>query len=127
MTLYTAAITYLLYLHFIAYAAIYAAKKSGTLQQLPLPAKGAAIVILACAVILDALFNMTVGTVMFLEIPTPYVATVTIFKLRIPYIGWHPLMFTTRCEMHMNEEGWRGDLARWCCKWMNPIQTKHCH
>ena len=106
--LYTIAITYLLYLHFIAYAAIYAAKKSGTLQQLPLPAKGAAIVILACAVILDVLFNATVGTVMFLELPKTW-------------------MFTTRCEMHMNEEGWRGDLARWCCKWLNPIQTNHCH
>lgn len=106
--LYALALSYLLYLHFIAYAAIYAAKESGSLRELPLPAKLAAILILACAVLLDTLFNATVGTVIFLELPRTW-------------------MFTTRCESHMREETWRGKLALWCCKWLNPIQSGHCH
>jgi hypothetical protein len=99
---------YLLYLHFLAYVAIYAAKKSGTLDQLPVPAKALAYFILICAYGIDVAFNMIIGTLIFLELPYTWT-------------------FTARCELYMYDDNWRGKLARWICKWLNPIQTGHCH
>lgn len=106
--LYAGIMTYLLYIHFLAYVALWASKKSGGLDDLPIVAQGVAKFILCCAVVIDAIFNITVGSVIFLELPRCW-------------------MFTTRCSFHMYEQGYRGKLARWCCRWLNPIQPGHCH
>lgn len=58
----------------------------------------------------DCAFNIFAGTLLFLELP-------------------HELVFTSRCERHMKEKGWRGQEARfWCRNLLDPFDPggKHC-
>lgn len=65
--------------------------------------------VLLFMVVVDVTFNMIPGTILYLEIP-------------------RELLFTSRCQRHMNEVGYRGDFARWCCKhFMDPFDKGgHC-
>lgn len=63
------------------------------------------------AVILDITFNLTLGSIMFLELP-------------------RELLFTSRCR-RWKETGdrypyWRMKLAEWWCKQLNQIDEGHC-
>ncbi len=60
-------------------------------------------------VILDVVFNLTIGTVMFMELPKE-------------------LLFTSRCKRHKHESpiGWRRDLAWFACKQLDQIDPGHC-
>lgn len=99
---------FLLYVFFLAYCALNLAKRNGKLEAMPQPAKACAFAILAIAVALDVVFNVTLGSLLFLEPPSS-------------------LLFTARCSSHLYESGWRGRLARWFCDgWLNPIEPGHC-
>ena len=66
----------------------------------------------AAFIVLDFLFRVTFGTVMFLEFPSK-----------------DTLLFTGLCKEHKLEESWRGRLARfWCKNFLNPFDPsgKHC-
>lgn len=102
--------TYLLYVLYLAYCAVNRAKKDGKLEKTPRLVRAAAYLTVGIGFVLDVLFNITVGTVMFLESP----------EIR-------RLTFTARCKKHLNEPGWRGDRARWACDgWLNPFEEGHC-
>ena len=66
--------------------------------------------VLFIGVILDALFNVIIGTISFAEIP-------------------HEALFTARCDRWLKSETWRGKLARYfCSQLLDPLQTGgHCH
>ena len=58
---------------------------------------------------LYVLLNLTLGTILFLELP-------------------RSLQFTKRCQRHMADHTWRGRQARWWCKnWLDPFEEGgHC-
>ena len=54
--------------------------------------------------------NLTVGTLLFLELP-------------------RSLQFTARCQRHLKDDTWRGAQARWWCRhFLDPYDPagKHC-
>lgn len=105
-----AALAYLLFIFYLAYCAIWEARRLGRLAAAPLAVKAIVYSILAVGVVLDAAFNVTVGSALFLEPP----------NLRRP-------LFTARCKAHLEDEGWRGRIARFVCDgWLNPFQPGHC-
>jgi hypothetical protein len=66
----------------------------------------------AVFIVVDFLFRITFGTVMFLDLPDR-----------------DTLLFTGLCKAHKNEETWRGRLARfWCRTYLNPFDPsgRHC-
>lgn len=62
--------------------------------------------IVAVATLLDFAFNMVAGTIMYVELP-------------------HELMFTIRCRRHVNDESWRGSVARFWRRQLNQISAGH--
>jgi len=67
--------------------------------------------ILVIGLVADALFNIILGTLFFVELP-------------------HEILFTARCERHIDKStGWRHNLAKWFCRnFLDPfdINNKHC-
>jgi len=63
--------------------------------------------------IVDAAFNLIVGTLCYLELP--------------PY--WKgEILFTGRCKRLLNDPGWRGTVAHfWCSKFLNPFDPSGTH
>lgn len=58
---------------------------------------------------LDVLFNIFFGTIFFLELPKE-------------------LLFTARCDRHLNDKDWRGRNARFFCQNMlDPFDPKGTH
>jgi hypothetical protein len=103
-------LTVMLFTLYLSYCALNAAYKSGKLASTPLPVRGVCWAIFIVALVLDVIFNITVGTLAFLELP----------ELR-------RLTFTMRCKKHMTATGYRGRLARWVCEgWLNPFEDGHC-
>jgi hypothetical protein len=93
---------------FLMYCALNASLKSGKLKQTPPPVRAMSYTLLGVMWVADLVFNVTVGSLVFLELPKT-------------------LMFTSRCSSHLKDEGWRGDLARWVCDgWLNPFEAGHC-
>lgn len=79
-------------------------------SKLTIAAKLWAYPMLIVGVLSDVLFNMVIGTVVYVELP-------------------RELLFTARCNRHIGEEGWRGDVARWFCRnFMDPFDPagNHC-
>lgn len=98
-----------LFLFYLAYVTLRVARDNGKLGQAPKIVQAIAWSIIYVGLVLDVLFNVTVGSVMFLEFP----------ELK-------RLTFTARCKKHLEESGRRGDLARWVCfGWLNPFE-EHC-
>jgi hypothetical protein len=87
---------------------LHASIKNGKFYITPWPVRSISYALLFMMVGADAVFNLTIGSIVFLELPK----------------SW---MFTTRCSSHLEESGWRGDLARWICNgWLNPFEEGHC-
>ena len=101
---------WMLWVFFLAYAALrpyYQANKFETFSPLP---RFAAMVTLYTALIVDVIFNITVGSIAFLELP-----------------HWRRLTLTMRCKHWKYSDTWRGKLARWiCADWLNPFDPGHC-
>ncbi|HEY0721690.1 MAG TPA: hypothetical protein VGE50_10620 [Gammaproteobacteria bacterium] len=79
-------------------------------SKLTVAAKLWAYPMLIVGVLSDVLFNLAIGTVVYVELP-------------------HELLFTTRCNRHIGEKGWRGNVARWFCRnFMDPFDPagNHC-
>ena len=62
-------LAYALFVFYLAYVALWVAHKNGKLGAAPLPVRAVAWSILAIAIVLDVVFNATVGSVAFLEPP----------------------------------------------------------
>ncbi len=57
----------------------------------------------------DVLFNLTVGTIFFRELP-------------------REMLFTARCDRWLKDESWRGEEARWwCTNYLDPFDQNHKH
>lgn len=101
----------ILFAFYLSYCTLRVARENGKLQMAPKIVQAMCWLILGLAFLLDIAFNITVGTIAFLELPS----------LRRP-------TFTQRCEKHMQAAGFRGRLARWVCDgWLNPFEAGHCH
>lgn len=100
--LYSTALTWTLYL------AVMAMKDKR--DQLTAATKVFAYPILIIGLLVDVIYNLTAGTIIFLEIPREW-------------------LFTTRCERHLLNKTIRGNIARWLCRnFLDPFEPsgKHC-
>lgn len=82
------------YTLYLAIMSLYRGKRDDTLSW---PAKLLGYPILAVGVLLDLLINITIFSVLFIELP-------------------RQLLVTSRLKSHIKEDGWRGSLARFICK-----------
>jgi hypothetical protein len=99
-----------LYVFYLAYCTLRVARDNGKLAATPLVVRSVAWLILAIGYVLDVLFNVTFGSVMFWEWP-----------------HFRRLLFTARCNSHLEASGRRGEIARWVCfGWLNPFEAGHC-
>ena len=82
----------------------------GNKKRLTFIAKLWAYPILLAGLLSDVVFNVVLGSLMYLEIPREW-------------------LFTTRCERHLHADTWRGCLARWFCRnFLDPFDPDggHC-
>lgn len=117
ITAYAAAV--LLYVLFLAYCTLRTMRDTGRLAVLPRVVRWHCWGILGLALVVDVAFNVTVGTLLFLDLP----------ELR-------RLTFTMRCKAWMDYGlapdspllyRWRGGVARYVCEsWLNPAEPGHC-
>lgn len=108
---------------YLMYSALNASLRSGKLKKTPLPVRVLSYLLIAVMGTADVLFNVTLGSLLFLEPPS----------LRLPrrlgeiHDALIALTFTHRCSSHLGDQGWRGDIARWVCNdWLNPFEEGHC-
>jgi hypothetical protein len=107
-----AALTLALFTMYLAYCTLRVARDNGKLRAAPWPVQIVCYALLAVALVCDVLFNVLIGSLIFVEFP----------DLRRP-------TFTHRCKKHMNDAdgGWRMRLGRWVCDgWLNPFEAGHC-
>ena len=98
-----------LWVLYLAYCTLRVSQANRKFEMTPWPVKVFSYAALMVGWLLDATFNIVIGTLAFVELP-------------------HELTFTDRCSRHMMEEGWRGRIARWVCEsWLNPMEEGHCH
>ena len=95
------------YITWLLYLAVMSLKRERT--NLSRTAVYLAMPILVLGYVMDAVFNLTVGTVLFLEIPKE-------------------VLFTSRCNRWIPSKTWRGKVARWFCRnLLDPFDNgKHC-
>lgn len=100
---------WLFYAFFLAYTAIYRAKKQGRFTEIGWLAKGLGYSYIVVGGLLDIAFNVTLGTLVFAEAPTTWTVT-------------------QRCKKHINDSGFRGRFARYvCARMLDPFQEGgHC-
>lgn len=99
-----------LWVLYLAYCTLNVSRRSGKFAMTPWPVRALSYAILAVAVVGDVVFNITIGTLSFLELPS-----------------MKRITFTKRCAFHMRDVGWRGAIARWVCSsWLNPFEENHC-
>lgn len=102
--------TVALYAGFLAYCTAARFKREGRLSTMPWLVRGHIYAIVYFFLLFDIAFNVTLGSLIFLELP----------EIR-------RLTFTARCKKHMNDPGWRGAVARFVCHgWLNPGDPGHC-
>lgn len=101
-------VTYLLFVFYLAYVAVHIAHDSGKLARAAYLVQVLAWVTIGIGWVLDVVFNVLIGSVLFLEFP-----------------HWRRLTFTARCKRHMGASTWRGDVARFFCDALN-IFEQHC-
>ena len=105
-TLYSLASVYALWLHYVLVMALRKAQKAGTLSR---AAYALGLPPLVVGVILDALVNIVVCTVVLSELPREW-------------------LVTDRLKRHKAAGGWRGKVAAWICEHLlNAFDPDGCH
>ena len=102
-------LTTLLFALFLAYCAVRPARDSGRLKEAAPFVRGWAYATVFFGLGLDVLFNVLIGTLLFLEAP-----------------DIRKLTFTARCAKWKNRSGRRGDMAHWFCRQLNVFEPGHC-
>lgn len=96
---------------FLAYCALHAAQRNGKLAATPIYVRVLSYVIVGIMYVCDVVFNVILGSVIFLEFPSTKALT-----------------FTARCNTHFNDTNFRGKIAHWVCDgWLIPFEAGHCH
>jgi len=109
-TVITLIAMHVVWVYYLALMNLKRARDKGTLTK---PAKLMGLPVLLVGGIADWFFNMTFGTIGYLEKPT----------------HWKEL-FSERCERHMHEDNWRGKQSRfWCRNFLDPYDPdgSHCN
>jgi hypothetical protein len=103
-------VLYVLYVLYLAYCTLRLAQRNGKLAAAPYIVQAVAWTVLLVALVLDVIFNVLIGSILFWEWP-----------------DIRRLTFTARCQKHLEASGRRGALARWVCDgWLNPFDAGHC-
>ena len=92
------------------YLAMCSLKRTNEADAIPKFLKPLAYVLLAGFLVADCIFNLIVGTIVFLQLPRQW-------------------LFTSRCKENQDRWDWRRDAARWwCANWLNPFDPsgRHC-
>ena len=98
---------------FLMYCALNTARINGQLAKAPMYVRAISYGLLIVMAVVDVAFNLTIGSLLFLELPN---------------IKGKSYTFSSRCSDHYTDPGWRGRLSRWVCNdWLNPIAPGHCH
>ena len=104
--LYALAAVYALWCHYVTVMALKRAKDAGTLSTAAL-VLGAPIAV--TGIVLDALINIVVCTVILMEFPREW-------------------MVTSRLSRHKRAGGWRGVIAAWICEnLLDAFDPDGCH
>lgn len=93
--------------YYLAMCSLRRADKAGDIPKFFRPL---AYLLLAGFFVADCIFNLIVGTVVFLQLPRQW-------------------LFTERCKQNKNLWDWRRDMAHWwCVNWLNPFDPsgRHC-
>ena len=102
--------TVALFALYLAYCTLRVARGNGKLAMAPAVVRGLCWALLLAGLVLDILFNIFIGSLMFREWP-----------------NIQRLTFTARCTSHLKVDGFRGNIARWVCEgWLNPFEADHC-
>ena len=94
----------------VYYLAMCTLKRANDAGKLPKSIKPVAYLLLGLFLAVDCFFNLTVGTLSYLQLPGEF-------------------LFTTRCEINMRRNDWRAKVAKWWCSVMlDPFDPsgKHC-
>lgn len=103
-------LAFVLYGLFLSYCTLRVMRSTGRLAAQPAIARAHCYALLYFTLGLDVFFNLTIGTLLFVEVPE-----------------LSRLTFTARCQKHMTDEGFNGRVARWVCEgWLNPGEPGHC-
>ena len=98
-----------LWVLFLAYSALRPSWKEHSFRNMRTLPRYAAWATLIVALVVDVLFNIVVGTVIFLELP-----------------HYRRLTLTMRCKRWMDDPGYRGYIARCLARdWLNPFDPGH--
>lgn len=116
-------LTTLLFALYLAYCAVKPAKESGRLKEAAWFVRGWAYAIVYFGLGLDILFNVFIGTLLFVEAPDirklTFTARCAKWKTRDPI--WQAL---NHRSSRLNEYRWR--LANWFCRQLNVFEPGHC-
>lgn len=80
-------------------------------EKLTLTTKCFAYPMAVIGLLADFIYNITVGTIMFMELPKDW-------------------LLTMRLDRHLDDKSWRGDVARWACiQFLDPFAPngRHCN
>lgn len=114
--LYFFGISYVFWLHFLIFSAYKAATDAG--RKVPLITKILLAPVILGGVVIDAVFNLVFGWIIYGEWP------LSGYELKRPKT-W---LLTYRCDRHLTSLQWRGSIARFFCqKLLDPFEsTGHC-
>ena len=107
---------------YLMYCALHVAILNGQLAKAPIYVRAVSYAMIAVMAVVDVLCNLTIASLVFVELPR--FRKKTILKFTIPV----PETVSNRCSEHLQDATWRGTIARWVClDWLNPIMPGHCH
>ena len=107
---------------FLMYCTLKLSMANGKLAATPIYVKLMSYALLAFMATADVLFNFTVASLIFMELPK--FRTYNVMHVNIP----GPETFSDRCADHLGERTWRGAIASWVCNgWLIPFDAGHCN
>lgn len=115
--------TVLLYALYLAYCAALPLKEDGRLPKLPLLVRGHVYAIVYFALVLDIVFNILIGSIIFVELPESRRLTFTArCKKWKRYGSEAPELLTFDSRLNR----WRVAVATWVCENLNATDPGHC-
>lgn len=101
-------VLFAVYVLFVLYVAVMGILQAHNAKRLKWPVYPFAMLTFALGVLLDFFVNVTLLTLLFIELPRHW-------------------LITKRLASHINKNTWRGTLARWICdNFLNPFSDGHC-
>jgi len=106
---------------FLMYCTLKLSISNGKLEAAPIYVRMMSYTLLFFMASADVIFNFTVASLLFLELPK--FRKYKVSNIMIP----GPETFSDRCADHLGEPTWRGAIAGWVCNgWLIPFDAGHC-